>query len=146
MCIYGGSYGGYAATQGPMMRPDLFKCAVSEAGLYDVNAQYKSGDIRMNRGGKKFLEDAFGDGEKAEDMSPINYIYKLKTPFMIIHGKEDIRTPWQEAEAFMKGMDKNGIEYEKMIIEKETHGFSKEENRIEKMKRISAFFNKYLDT
>ena len=27
-----------------------------------------------------------------------------------------------------------------MIIEKETHGFSKEENRIEKMKRISAFF------
>ena len=46
----------------------------------------------------------------------------------------------------MKGMDKNGIEYEKMIIEKETHGFSKEENRIEKMKRISAFFNKYLDT
>ena len=79
-------------------------------------------------------------------MSPINYIYKLKTPFMIIHGKEDIRTPWQEAEAFMKGMDKNGIEYEKMIIEKETHGFSKEENRIEKMKRISAFFNKYLDT
>jgi dipeptidyl aminopeptidase/acylaminoacyl peptidase len=146
VCVYGGSYGGYAATQGPMMRPDLFKCAVSEAGLYDVNAQYKSGDIRMNRGGKKFLEDAFGDGEKAEDMSPINYIYKLKTPFMIIHGKEDIRTPWQEAEAFMKGMDKNGIEYEKMIIEKETHGFSKEENRIEKMKRISAFFNKYLDT
>ena len=63
-----------------------------------------------------------------------------------IRQKEDIRTPWQEAEAFMKGMDKNGIEYEKMIIEKETHGFSKEENRIEKMKRISAFFNKYLDT
>ncbi len=146
VCVYGASYGGYAATQGPMMRPDLFKCAVSEAGLYDVNAQYKSGDIRMSRGGKKFLEDAFGDGEKAEDMSPINYVYKLKTPFMIIHGKEDIRTPYQEAEAFMKGMDRNGIEYEKMIIEKETHGFSKEENRIEKMKRISAFFNKYLAT
>ena len=33
VCIYGGSYGGYASTQGPMMRPDLFKCAVSEAGF-----------------------------------------------------------------------------------------------------------------
>jgi dipeptidyl aminopeptidase/acylaminoacyl peptidase len=45
----------------------------------------------------------------------------------------------------MKAMDKNGIKYEKMIIEKETHGFSKAENRIEKMKRISSFFSKYLD-
>ena len=146
VCVYGGSYGGYAATQGPMMRPDLFKCAISEAGLYDINAQYSSGDIKMMRGGRKFLEDAFGDGEKAEDMSPINYAYKLKTPYMLIHGKKDVRTPYKEAEAFMKAMDKNGIKYEKMIIEKETHGFSKEENRIEKMKRISAFIRKHLET
>ena len=146
VCVYGGSYGGYAATQGPMMRPDLFKCAISEAGLYDINAQYSSGDIKMMRGGRKFLEDTFGDGEKAEDMSPINYAYKLKTPYMLIHGKKDVRTPYKEAEAFMKAMDKNGIKYEKMIIEKETHGFSKEENRIEKMKRISAFFRKHLET
>lgn len=146
VCVYGGSYGGYAATQGPMMRPDLFKCAISEAGLYDINAQYSSGDIKMMRGGRKFLEDTFGDGEKAEDMSPINYAYKLKTPYMLIHGKKDVRTPYKEAEAFMKALDKNGIKYEKMIIEKETHGFSKEENRIEKMKRISAFFRKHLDT
>ena len=65
VCVYGGSYGGYAATQGPMMRPDLFRCAVSEAGLYDINAQYTSGDIRWARGGKKFLEATFGDGEEA---------------------------------------------------------------------------------
>ena len=146
VCVYGGSYGGYAATQGPMMRPDLFKCAVSEAGLYDINAQYKSGDIRWGRGGKKFLEATFGDGKEAETQSPTNYVNKLITPYMIIHGEKDIRTPYKEAKAFMKKMDKAGIEYEKMIIEKETHGFSREENRIEKMKRISAFFNKYLDT
>ena len=56
VCVYGGSYGGYAATQGPMMRPDLFKCAISEAGLYDINAQYSSGDIKMMRGGENFLK------------------------------------------------------------------------------------------
>ena len=146
VCIYGGSYGGYASTQGPMMRPDLFKCAVSEAGLYDINAQYKSGDIRWARGGKKFLQATFGDGDEAITQSPVNYVNKLKTPFMIIHGGKDIRTPYKEAVTFMKELDKRGIEYEKMIVEKEGHGFSKEENRIEKMKRISAFFNKYLDT
>ena len=145
VCIYGGSYGGYASTQAPMMRPDLFRCAVSEAGLYDINAQYVSGDIRWARGGKKFLQAAFGDGDEAINQSPVNYVNKLKTPYMIIHGGKDMRTPYKEAVTFMKELDKNGIKYEKMIIEKEGHGFSKEENRIEKLKRISAFFNKYLD-
>ena len=51
-------------------------------------------------------------------MSPLKYVYKLKTPFMIIHGKKEIRTPYKEAEAFMKAMDKNSIKYEKLIIEK----------------------------
>ena len=146
VCIYGGSYGGYASTQAPMMRPDLFKCAVSEAGLYDINAQYKSGDIRWARGGKKFLQATFGDGNEAKKQSPVNYVEKLKIPFMIIHGGKDIRTPYKEAVTFMKELDKRGITYEKMIVEKEGHGFSEEENRIEKLKRISAFFNKYLAT
>jgi len=146
VCIYGGSYGGYASTQAPMMRPDLFKCAVSEAGLYDINAQYKSGDIRWARGGKKFLQAAFGDGDEAKKQSPVNYVDKLKIPFMIIHGGKDIRTPYKEAVTFMKELDRKGITYEKMIVEKEGHGFSEEENRIEKLKRISAFFNKYLAT
>ena len=146
VCVYGGSYGGYASTQAPMMRPDLFKCAVSEAGLYDINAQYKSGDIRWARGGKKFLQATFGDGDEAKKQSPVNYVDKLKIPFMIIHGGKDIRTPYKEAVTFMKELDKKGITYEKMIVEKEGHGFSDEENRIEKLKRISAFFNKYLST
>ena len=146
VCIYGASYGGYASTQAPMMRPDLFKCAVSEAGLYDINAQYKSGDIRWARGGKKFLQATFGDGDEAKKQSPVNYVDKLKIPFMIIHGGKDIRTPYKEAVTFMKELDKKGITYEKMIVEKEGHGFSEEENRIEKLKRISAFFNKYLAT
>ena len=78
MCIYGGSYGGYASTQGPMMRPDLFKCAVSEAGLYDINAQYKSGDIRWARGGKKFLQATFGDGDEAITQSPVKLCKQAK--------------------------------------------------------------------
>ena len=35
---------------------------------------------------------------------------------MIIHGEKDIRTPYKEAQTFMKKLDKAGIKYEKMII------------------------------
>ena len=37
---------------------------------------------------------------------------------MIIHGGKDIRTPYKEAVTFMKELDKKGITYEKMIVEK----------------------------
>jgi 4-hydroxy-L-threonine phosphate dehydrogenase PdxA len=58
-----------------------------------------------------FLEATFGDGKEAETQSPTNYVNKLITPYMIIHGEKDIRTPYQEAKAFMKKMDKAGIKY-----------------------------------
>ena len=46
---------------------------------------------------------------------------------------------------FLKNfMDRNNISYEKMIITKEEHGFSNEENREASMERLLKFFNKYL--
>jgi dipeptidyl aminopeptidase/acylaminoacyl peptidase len=145
VCIYGISYGGYASTQGPMMRPDLFKCAVSEAGLYDIEAQYTSGDIRKTYGGISQLETSFGKGPEAREQSPVEYVEKLQTPFLLIHGEKDQRTPYKEAVAFMKAMDKAGIEYEKLIIEKEEHGFRDPVNRKRKLEVLVSFLNKHLN-
>jgi acylaminoacyl-peptidase len=146
LCIYGGSYGGYAATMAPINRPDLFKCAASDAGLYDMEAQYKRGDVRRSRGGKVFLDRAFKgkDGKLDASQSPINRVSEMKVPFFLLHGKKDIRTPYKDAELFMEEMDRNNISYEKMIITKEEHGFSNEENREASMERLLKFFNKYL--
>src|SRR5262249_42008473 len=36
VCIYGGSFGGYAALQATILAPDLFRCAVGYAGVYDL--------------------------------------------------------------------------------------------------------------
>ena len=146
LCIYGISYGGYAATMAPINRPDLFKCAASDAGLYDMEAQYKRGDIRRSRGGKVFLDRAFKgkDGKLDPSQSPINRVSEMRVPFFLLHGKKDIRTPYKDAELFMQEMDRNNISYEKMIITKEEHGFSNEENREASMERLLKFFNKYL--
>lgn len=36
ICIVGGSFGGYSALQSSVMEPDLFKCAIGFAGVYDL--------------------------------------------------------------------------------------------------------------
>ncbi len=46
VCIYGASYGAYAALAGAYREPDLFKCAIGMSGVYDLPLLFEKGDIR----------------------------------------------------------------------------------------------------
>ncbi len=41
ICIYGASYGGYAALWGAIQSPELYKCAISFAGASDIELLFK---------------------------------------------------------------------------------------------------------
>ncbi|MGH7867195.1 MAG: alpha/beta hydrolase family protein, partial [Candidatus Dormibacteraceae bacterium] len=43
ICIYGGSYGGYAALENPIRYPQLYQCAVGYVGVYDLTLEAKYG-------------------------------------------------------------------------------------------------------
>jgi dipeptidyl aminopeptidase/acylaminoacyl peptidase len=42
VCIYGASYGGYAALMGPVRQPGAYRCAVSHAGVTDLTLMFSS--------------------------------------------------------------------------------------------------------
>ena len=145
-CIYGGSYGGYAATQSAIMRPDLFRCSVSDVGVYDLPGLFVDGDIQAFRGGKKQLEIRLGtDEERLREMSPHYNAEKLTVPFFMIHGKNDIRAPYDHAVKFSEKLNQLGIKHETLFIEKEGHGYFDEDVRYESNMQLLNFFNKYLD-
>ena len=145
-CIYGGSYGGYAATQGAIMRPDLFKCSVSDVGVYDLVNLFNTGDIQDSRGGKPQLIKRLGaDEERHKEMSPHYNAEKLKVPFFMIHGKKDIRAPYEDAVKFSKKLDSIGFEHKKLFIAKEGHGYSDEEVRYETNMELINFFKEHLN-
>ena len=145
-CIYGGSYGGYAATQGAIMRPDLFKCSVSDVGVYDLPGLFKTGDIQDSRGGQAQLKIRLGtDEERHKEMSPHYNADKLKVPFFMIHGKNDIRAPYEDAVKFSKKLNKIGFDHKTMFIAKEGHGYSDEGVRYESNMELISFFKKHLD-
>ena len=145
-CIYGGSYGGYAATQGAIMRPDLFKCSVSDVGVYDLVNLFNTGDIQDSRGGKPQLIKRLGaDEERHKEMSPHYNAEKLKVPFFMIHGKKDIRAPYEDAVKFSKKLDSIGFEHKKLFIAKEGHGYSDEGVRYESNMDLINFFKEHLN-
>jgi len=145
-CIYGGSYGGYAATQAAIMRPDLFKCSVSDVGVYDLPGLFKDGDIQAFRGGQKQLEIRLGtDEERLIEMSPHYNAEKLTVPFFMIHGKNDIRAPYEHAVDFSKKLNRLGIKHKTLFIENEGHGYFDEGVRYESNMQLLDFFNQYLN-
>ena len=145
-CIYGGSYGGYAATQSAILRPDLFKCAVSDVGVYDVGNLFNIGDIQDSRGGKPQLVKRLGDDEdRHKEMSPFYNAAKLKVPFFMIHGKNDIRAPYDDAVRFSKELNRLGIEHKTLFVEKEGHGYSDEGVRYANNVELIDFFKEHTE-
>jgi acetyl esterase/lipase len=90
VCIYGGSYGGYAALMEPARDPDLYRCAAGMAGVYDLSKMYKWGSIRRGEYGKQYLNRAIGtDPAELAANSPLNQVDKLKLPIFLAHGRLD---------------------------------------------------------
>ena len=55
ICIYGGSFGGYASMMAPAREPDLYKCAFGYVGAYDMQVQFKLSDTADRESGRRFM-------------------------------------------------------------------------------------------
>ena len=68
MCIVGASYGGYAALAGAAFTPDLYKCAVSIAGISDLEdfISWRKRNYGSDSDGYTYWLTAIGDPVKNE--------------------------------------------------------------------------------
>lgn len=145
VCIYGASYGGYAALENPIRYPDMYKCAVGYVGVYDLTLQAHEGDTHHYASGSHYLDVVLGDDEqKLEAGSPAFNADKLKPALFIVYGGEDHRVVPQNAEELMAALDKLGKPYEKLYEPTEMHGFYKPEHNYELYTKMLAFFDKYI--
>jgi dipeptidyl aminopeptidase/acylaminoacyl peptidase len=147
VCVYGASYGGYAAYFQPVYAPQgTFKCSVAIAGVADIRVQVDRSDTRRSRMGRNFLHDAWGmDDEKyIAANSAIDHVDKFNTPVLIIHGEDDPRVPIQNAREMRDALQKAGKPVEYMTKPKEGHGFFKEDNNTDRYVVTEKFLEKYL--
>ncbi|WP_341501980.1 S9 family peptidase [Gallaecimonas sp. GXIMD4217] len=145
ICVYGASYGGYAALMNPIRYPDLFKCTIGYVGVYDLKLMYKDGDIEDRQAGINYLEKVLGRDEKElEAQSAVYNVDKLKAPVFIVHGGKDYRVPISHAEALRDALDKKGHPYEWLVKDNEMHGFYKPEHNVELWTKMLAFLDKHI--
>jgi len=142
ICIYGGSFGAYAALQSTIVAPDLFRCAVGYAGVYDLSLMEKLGDISERQLGRGYLKTVLGTDETAlKAQSPVYNAGKIKAKVLLIHGKQDRRAPIEHAERMKDALETAGSKPEWLVESKEGHGFYDEEARQRMYTRLVAFLH-----
>lgn len=145
VCIYGGSFGGYSAAMSPIVSPDTYACAISLVGVFDLDDFKGSSDIGSWSMGENYLEEVLGEDEdRLNQQSPLFRVNEFNIPIFIAHGGKDRRTPIHQAEEFIEALEERGVEYEKLFIRKEGHGFYRAENRALFYRRLASFLDKHL--
>ena len=144
VCIAGASYGGYASLMSPVREPDLYRCAIGLAGVYDLEALYEDTDVTESRFGREYMQEILGGPEQMREHSPTTYIERLKVPVLIAHGTDDKRAPFNQAKMLRKAMEAHGKAYEWAEYKGEAHGFYKEANFEDFLGKCLAFLDKHI--
>lgn len=144
ICVFGGSFGGYSSLMQPILAPDLYKCAIDYAGVYDWRINFDRSDTSHSRIGRTYFAEAIGSDSDAYAISPASQLDKFNVPVLIVHGKDDPRVPFQNATDLRSALDKAGKPYEWLAKPKELHGFYAEKNNEELFATMQAFLGKHI--
>lgn len=143
ICIFGGSFGGYAALQGAVREPDLYQCTIGYVGVYDLRLMKSRGDIPQSFSGEGYLDMVLGSDEKLiAQRSPINQIDRIKADVMLIVGGQDKRAPPVQGENLRNAMLKRGKKVDWLYQATEGHGFYDEANVEDMYQRVLAFLDR----
>ncbi len=140
-CIVGASYGGYAAMWGIAKDPDLYRCAVSIAGV--ANLRREVNDFGGYLFGGKYRDDWQRMTPDFAAVSPMNAIDRIKVPLLLIHGKKDITVDYGQSSSMNDRMKAAGKQVELVTLPLADHHFTRQADRTVLLQSIETFLVKH---
>lgn len=144
--ITGGSYAGYL-TAWIIAHDHRFKAAFAQRGVYDLTTFMGEGNAW------RLVPNYFGlpwQDEKTTEIdaeSPYSYVDKIRTPFLIKHGENDLRTGVIQSQMMFRSLKYLEKDVEYVLMPGGTHELSRTGNvrqRIDRILRIYEFFERYI--
>jgi dipeptidyl aminopeptidase/acylaminoacyl peptidase len=147
LAVTGGSYAGYLVSW-IVGHTNRFKVACAQRGVYELSTFMGEGNAW------RLVPNYFGGypWEKAtkailDRESPYSYVQNIKTPLLIFHGENDLRTGVIQSEMLYKSLKIMGRDVEYVRHPGGTHELTRSGNnrqRIDQMLRTYEFFARYL--
>ena len=144
ICIYGASYGAYAALMGVAKEPDLYQCAAGYVGVYDLPMMQRE-DGRQRRSLGNWSRDWVGeDVDALAAASPNRLAGQIRVPVFLAAGGEDETAPVEHTRMMEAALKKSGVPVESLYYSTEGHGFYTEPHQREYYGKLLAFLARYL--
>jgi dipeptidyl aminopeptidase/acylaminoacyl peptidase len=147
LAVTGGSYAGYLVAW-IVGHDNRFKVACAQRGVYDLGTFFGEGNawrlVPNYFGGYPWQPEV---RTVLERESPINYVQNVKTPLIIFHGENDLRTGVIQGETYYRSLKVLGKPVEYVRHPGGTHELTRSGNnrqRIDQMLRTMEFFDRYI--
>jgi dipeptidyl aminopeptidase/acylaminoacyl peptidase len=144
--VQGSSYGGYVALSVATLFSDRIRGAISDSGISNLMTTIENTEEWR----RSIQRSEFGDERDPkvrafmEKTAPLNNIQKIKSPLLIIQGKNDPRVPVSDAEAIVQAARRIGIPVWYLLAKDEGHGFVQPKNWEFRSYTIASFIKEYL--
>lgn len=103
--IVGWSFGGYAALQGAVLDPDLYKAVVAIAPVTDLAMLRDEADLYADN---RLKDKQVGAGPHLREGSPAKNTEKIKAPVLMFHGEYDQNVSVEESRLMDRELRKAG--------------------------------------
>lgn len=148
LAVTGGSYAGYL-TAWIVGNDHRFKAAVAQRGVYDLATFFGEGNawqlVEWAMGGNPY-DDRFK--RIIQRNSPITYVNRIRTPLLIMHSSNDLRTGVSQSEMLYRSLKSLDRPVEYVRYPNAGHDLSRTGNprqRMDRLNRIIEFFERYID-
>jgi esterase/lipase len=138
ICIMGASYGGYAALMGVAKYSDIFCCAISIAGISDLNK------LMIQKGNYINRMLIGGDISDRKASSPITYAGNIDSPVLLAHGTEDKTVYYSQSDDMYDALKKANKDITFLKLKNETHHLEDIKNRVALFESIDKFLDKHI--
>ncbi len=146
VAVFGGSYGGYMVLGSMVHFSDRLRAGVDVVGIasfktfLENTAEYRR-DLRRAEYGDERDPRML---EVFARIDPLHNAHRITSPLMVIHGVNDPRVPFSEAEQIAPIVRQNDVPVWTVYADNEGHGFAKQDNREYMYATVALFLQEFL--
>lgn len=146
--VYGLSYGGYLTLHCLTQYPDVFRCGINIAGIWDEVQWTKWADKRYGKRAGLFKAFLGGEPEDSPELyrqaSPKTFAANMKAPLLNVHGTADMNVDFQQMDSIIRDLVDLGKDFEVIYYPDEVHTFAKKKTWMDAMPKMKRFFDRHL--
>ena len=142
ICIIGWGFGGYAALLSAARDGELYRCAVSIAGISDLPSYQSQGAIT---GQEEYRRAQIGtDREKLRRDSPAQNAAQVSIPVLLVHGTKDWQVQVDQTNDMENALRKNQKRVEVVMLKGGSHELERKSDRVAMLKAIESFLSQHI--